>query len=135
VKRRDDWPQRLAAAFAAARGRVFAEGEHDCCLHAADCIEAVTGVDLAARWRGAYATQADGMALTGVRSLAALPRKLGLEAVAPALAHRGDVALARVGGTGRDRPTLMVFDGAQLRGPCGQTAPRSAALRAWKVGW
>jgi len=51
VSRPPDWPERLLAALAAARDRPFRWGEHDCCLFAADLIEAVTGVDPAAAFR------------------------------------------------------------------------------------
>lgn len=35
-------------------------GQHDCCLFGAGAIEALTGVDIAAEWRGRYTTLAGG---------------------------------------------------------------------------
>ena len=134
--RRHDWPARLAATIAAGQTRDFRYGEHDCCLFAADCIAAVLGDDPAAAWRGRYATEAQGLAVAGVRTLLGLPRKIGLPRVDPAHALRGDIALAhglrRLNDRVR-RPMLLVVDGAWLRGPAGVSAERGFALRAWRV--
>lgn len=53
-----DWPQRLWAAVHERRASPYAWGALDCCLYSADLIEAVTGVDLAAGFRGTYADEA-----------------------------------------------------------------------------
>jgi hypothetical protein len=132
--RRPDWPERLSAVFVAARGRAFEYGVHDCGLFAADCVEALTGTDPAAVWRGRYATQAEFLALAGVRSLSGIARRI-FAPVPVSLAWRGDLALAPLGAPvrGRPAPTLMVFDGALLRGPCGAIAVAGQAIRAWRV--
>lgn len=49
--RRLDWPERLAQALAEAQSRTFSEVDY-CVLFAADCIEAMTGEDPAADYRG-----------------------------------------------------------------------------------
>lgn len=54
--RRLNWHQHLAQTLQAAMTRPFSWGEHDCCLFAADCVQAVTGVDVAADFRGTYTT-------------------------------------------------------------------------------
>jgi hypothetical protein len=134
--RRDDWLERLADALAAAQTRAHAPGEHDCALNVADAIAAMTDVDIAARWRGRYTSEAEGMALLatelGTKTLAGA-MSAHLKPVHPAFAERGDVALAMVGGAAGDAPTLMVFDGEWLRGPAGALASRDKAVRAWKV--
>ena len=134
--RRHDWPERLIAVIEASAARAFAPGVHDCGTFAADCIEAVTGQDVAADWRGAYDDQAAGLALAGVRSVVALPEKVGLTPVPTALARRGDIAIAAVGPVidGVPALALAVFDGAWLVGPCGVRVPRDLARRAWSVG-
>jgi hypothetical protein len=124
-----DWSPRLTAVFVAARGRTFVYGEHDCCIFAADCVLAVTGRDVAADWRGRYATWDGGMRLAKARSVATLARRL-FKPVMPSMAWRGDIAAVRLG---RKDFGLMVFDGAYLRGGAGTIAARSEALKAWRV--
>lgn len=62
MKRLPDWNARLAAVVEAARGRPFAYGRHDCALFAADAVEAMTGEDPAAAFRGRYGTAFEGCA-------------------------------------------------------------------------
>lgn len=57
VKRRPDWPERLAELIAERRERRFEWGIHDCCMFAADAVKAMTGHDPAAPFRGTYASQ------------------------------------------------------------------------------
>ena len=135
MTRRPDWAERLAATIEAAHGRAVEPSRHDCGLFVADCILAMTGVDVAADWRGRYGAFSQGLALAGVRSVVGLPRKAGFAPVNPALAHRGDVAVARVGPIvgGKPQLALAVFDGAWLVGPQGARVPRTLALRAWRV--
>jgi hypothetical protein len=132
--RLDDWQERLSAVLEDARTREFAYGEHDCCTHAADCIVAVTGRDVAAAWRGRYETQEAGLALARTKSLAQLARRF-FRPIPPVLAHRGDVALAPIGERigNRRAPMLLVFDHALLRGPAGVAVPRELAVKAWRV--
>ena len=52
------WRTRELPAFIAARlAQPFAWGLNDCCLLAADAVEAITGVDIAAEFRGRYRSQ------------------------------------------------------------------------------
>ena len=52
IKRRPDWPEKLAAFIETRRERVFSWGEQDCALLAADAVLEMTGVDLASGLRG-----------------------------------------------------------------------------------
>lgn len=54
-----DWQPRLRAWLRSISGPIR-PGRHDCCLFGAGAIEAQTGVDLAAEWRGRYTTFAGG---------------------------------------------------------------------------
>ncbi len=56
ITRVPDWRVRLYAALEGHRGHAFQWGSHDCALLAADAVLAMTGVDLAAPFRGRYAT-------------------------------------------------------------------------------
>ena len=137
-----DWQARLSAELAASQARAFDYGAHDCCIFAADCILAVTGRDVAADWRGRYATERDGLALARVKSLAQLAGRF-FKPVQPIFARRGDVAIAPVGGRvgNRRAPMLLVVDHALLIGPAGacvaeiERTPWRAhpAVRCWRV--
>lgn len=102
-----DWQLRLAELIAQRSAQPFAWGERDCCLWAADAVQAVTGVDLAAGLRGTYDS-----ALSAGRVLRASPldtlaaAALGQE-VLPALAQPGDIGLM----LGEAGPTLVVEAG------------------------
>lgn len=58
MTRCEDWHARLAAYVFDAGRTPFAYGSHDCALFAAGAVEAMTGTDLAAGWRGIYRTLA-----------------------------------------------------------------------------
>ena len=90
-----DWRVRLTEYLGQVSRRTFRPGVHDCALFAAGAVEAMTGIDPAASWRGSYRSIADGVkALRGagfgdhLELVAAL-----LEPVAPALARVGDIAV------------------------------------------
>lgn len=94
MTRLPDWPTRLAAFIEARRVRAFSWGESDCCLFVCDAIEAMTGTDPGARWRGLYASEKGARRVLrdngGVSGIATL--LLGAP-VPPALAGRGDVMM------------------------------------------
>lgn len=58
-----NWETRLASYLARVSREGFAWGRHDCALFAAGGVEAVTGVDPAAAWRGRYGSLAEGLRL------------------------------------------------------------------------
>lgn len=94
MERLEDWPARLVEFIEARRERAFCWAESDCCLFVCDAIEAMTGADPGARWRGLYASERGARRVLrdngGVAGIATLV--LGA-AVPPALAGRGDVVL------------------------------------------
>lgn len=138
IVRKPDWEAQLAAYLEPLRARPFAWGTHDCCAFAAGAVQAMTGVDPMPEFRGRYSS-ARGSALAlrrfGAGTLAAtLDGKIA--AVAPALAHRGDVVmsagllgiclgpvLVAVGSEGA-RDGLVLFARADWQEP-----------RAWHVGF
>ena len=58
-----DWEHRLTQYVSRVAREGFAYGRHDCALFAAGGVEAVTGTDPAAAWRGRYTTLAEGLRL------------------------------------------------------------------------
>lgn len=89
-----DWQQRLIAVIKAAEMRPFLWGEHDCCLFAADCAQAMCGEDFAADFRGSYGTEtgAKKAILRGGGTLEKVFAKY-LDEVPVKLARRGDIAI------------------------------------------
>ena len=132
-ERRPDWQARFAALCLARQHQPFAWGSHDCCLWAADAVQALTGLDFAAEHRGLYA-DAEGAArllhrLGGVGSIAAAV--LGAP-VPVSRATVGDVLLLQQDG----RKALGVCNGsaALAAGPQGLAVlGMDTALAAWKV--
>ncbi len=55
-----DWQTRLHRYLCAARHSPMRPGIHDCCLFGAGAVQAQTGIDLAAAYRGRYSTFAGG---------------------------------------------------------------------------
>lgn len=129
--RRDDWPERLAAAIEDARDRPFEWGQHDCSTWAMDVVAAMTGQD-GPDWRGKYRTEigaARHLKKLGHDSLfAGVCDVLGPPLATHKIAQRGDIVIAN--------DALGVCIGAQLLQVAedGLTAcPMAAANWAWRV--
>jgi hypothetical protein len=56
LDRLPDWRARLGHHGRASARCPFAWGAHDCALFAAGAVQAITGLDIAAEWRGRYTT-------------------------------------------------------------------------------
>lgn len=131
--RLEDWPERMVSFIEARRERPFSWGTSDCALFVCDAVEAITGVDPAARWRGMYGSEKGARRLMrdngGIRGLADMAFGQG---VPPALAGRGDAVLV-------DTPTgeaLALCLGGKLaaQGASGiEFLPTSAGKAAWKI--
>lgn len=125
-----DWRPRLVAYLAEVRTRPFAYGTHDCALFAAGAVEAMTGHDLAAEFRGRYASLKEGLKLAKGSHLQILRQHF--EPVPTAFAAVGDLAL--IGEVGF--PALGIFEGEMilvLREDGLGLISRAAATQAWKV--
>lgn len=92
-----DWDRRLRLAIEAARDRQFRWGRHDCCLFAADLVQAMTGWDPAESLRGTYASEIEAAHIINGRGGIAevVSELLATEPFKPAKAQRGDVVLLR----------------------------------------
>ncbi|MGO4815256.1 hypothetical protein AB4156_37720 [Cupriavidus sp. 2MCAB6] len=133
MQRLEDWPTRLAEFIEARHERVFSWGDSDCSLFVCDAIEAMTGADPGARWRGLYSSEKgarrvlrDNGGVSGIASLV-----LG-SPVPVALAGRGDVVLVD---TPHGEALALCLGG--LIAAQGQEGiefhPMTAAKAAWKV--
>lgn len=130
--RRVNWHQYLAQTLQAAMTRPFSWGEHDCCLFAADCVQAMTGTDPAAEFRGTYRTAvgAKKAILARAVSLTALIDEV-LPRVDARLVQRGDVVLF----DGPQGETLgIVWHGAVWAVGARGAGPVEAEIKlAWRV--
>lgn len=109
-----DWELRLSQLVTQRLAMPFAWGENDCVLFAADCIEAMTGIDPVAKLRGQWANQGEAVrAIARVGGLNAAVDALGLPSIAPLFTQRGDLVLHRRDGT----DALAICVGGQLAGP------------------
>ena len=127
-----DWHNRLIAVIRAAEKRPFLWGEHDCCLFAADCAEAMTGDNFADGWRGTYdsETGAKKALLRGGGSLEKVLIKY-LDEVPVKMAQRGDIAVVENGDT---RCAGVIYGGAVwVPGEEGLVCLRIKPLSTWRV--
>ena len=127
-----DWHNRLIAVIRAAEKRPFLWGEHDCCLFAADCAEAMTGDNFADGWRGTYdsVTGAKKALLRGGGSLEKVLTKY-LDEVPVKMAQRGDIAVVENAGT---RCAGVIYGGVVwVPGETGLVCLRIKPLSTWRV--
>jgi hypothetical protein len=134
--RKPDWEARLAAYLEPLRLRHFEWGLHDCCTFAGGAVEAMTGVDPMAEFRGKYRSAPSSIRVLKTIGAGNLERTLDskFEPVPPALAQRGDIvmhggllgvclgAVAVCVGRGGDREGLLLFSRTEWIEP-----------RAWRV--
>jgi len=133
ITRSADWPLLLDALIYSRLHTPFRWGAHDCCLFAADCIQAMTGADPARKLRGLtvrrsmrFVKDCGGMVGLAIHFLGAPTRGDS--------ARVGDIVAIPAGGrvllavcTGRDRVVAP--------GPMGLSSiALKSALCAWRVG-
>lgn len=127
-----DWQKRLVTVIKAAEKRPFSWGQHDCCLFAADCVEAMCGEDFATEFRGNYNSET-GAKKALLRGGGSLERVLArfLDEVNPSLIQRGDVAVVENAG----RRCAGVFYGGSVwvPGDNGLVGLSGNLLSAWRV--
>ena len=110
--RRPDWRNCLTAYLAQVARLPFRPGRHDCALFAAGAVEAMTGIDLAAEFRGGYRTLTEGFVALGAAGFVdhVTFTASHFDEVAPAFAQVGDVAVMPADGV--DAAALGIVQGA-----------------------
>lgn len=148
LRRLPGWEARLEAMLLRAEGRDFSWGECDCCLLAADAVQALTGHDPAADWRGLYRSRKEAsvrlVTVYGTADLAILATEMLGAEIPLGQARRGDIAAVPVA---RQRAFGGVMLGVVEAGgrvacltPGGQPGGGlkmfglDVARHAWKVG-
>lgn len=143
MERLPDWEDRLHAFVEANWSRPFAWGQWDCILMACSAVEAMTGTDPAAEYRGRY-TDKEG-AMLALRELGKGTLIRTMNDVFPrrpvGRARRGDLVMFDgAAGVCMGAPALFVGEerlaeaaGVRMREGL-ISIPRSAWSRAWSVG-
>ncbi len=141
LTRKPDWQTALDCFLVAHRQTQFLYGRMDCCLFVCDAILAMTGVDVAAPFRGRYASRKQAMriveAFTGRASVAAIAELMcsdhGMPEVPLRSAQRGDVVLIER----RCDYSLGVIDLTSRLAVPAETGflriPLTQGCRAWRV--
>lgn len=144
--KREHWLTQEFHDFLVARRTVpFAWGTNDCAIFAADAIEAITGTDIAAEFRGKYTNELG--ALRAVKEIAGgveladatayCARKYGLEQYDyPLLAKRGDLVVVR-NSDGAEITGVIGLDGRYVLSPGDEglvQLPITSVVMAWSLG-
>lgn len=124
--------ERFEALLRERKAAPFEWGRNDCCMFAADCVQAITGADLAADLRGEYSTaQQAARVLAQLGGIEAAAARAGDE-IPPLCAAWGDIGLVTL----EDRQLLAVCTGMNWVAPAAAgLAVRSLpeAAKAWRV--
>lgn len=130
--RTTNWQAALSAFLAARRDAPFEWGSNDCCLFAADAVQAMTGSDHAAELRG-YGSALEAARLIEARGgLERIASDALGEPVAPVFASVGDVVL--IENEGRDLLALCNGTTALAPGELGMAVlSMDAAKATWRV--
>ena len=134
LKRTKGWEDRFTSLVQSRLREPFAWGGQDCCLWAADCVQALTGIDPAESLRGTYSTALEAARIVtelgGLEAIvtAALGEPLG----GPLFASVGDIGIVETNG----RQSLAVCNGAHWLAPSDGgmvPVPLELAATAWRV--
>lgn len=138
LTRLPDWRSRLAAEMDRQRRDPHAWGSHDCALGlAAGAVEAISGVDVAAPWRGRYTTPLGAARLLrkggfdGVGDMVASV----LPEIATAFANVGDIGVIDADGPVPEALCVVDFSGLIVMTESGHgRRAREDMRRAFRVG-
>jgi hypothetical protein len=120
----------LSAYVAAKEREPFAWGSNDCVMMVAGAVEAITGVDHAAEFRGRYSSMAAAKRIAGKSLLEFVSDRF--EKIHPSEAFDGDIAALRQGREWAFGIFIGPFIYAQTKQGMG-ILPRSAAKAAFRV--
>ncbi|MBX3580842.1 MAG: hypothetical protein KF810_02960 [Rhizobiaceae bacterium] len=137
LTRLPDWQLRLAAVTTRCLETPSEWGSSDCILKAADAVEAVTGVDLAAEFRGAYSTETGAAKILRQRGCENVEQLLDqmFEPVGRLMAQRGDlVSIEEDGAIAAGFVTEYGVCVATPRGSAFRPQTSLAIRKAYRVG-
>lgn len=130
----NNWQVVFEATVKANQTKKFAYGTHDCCLWAANCAKALTGVDYAEPWRGKYTDKvsADAFVKAGGGLEAMVTSTTKIQPLNPLYANVGDIVLAVSNAT----EMLGICNGDSFLAPSATklvAMPMSLATKVWKI--
>ena len=144
MNRFPDWPERLQRFLERRQEQRFKWGVQDCALFACDAVVEMTGVDLAADFRGQYSTAHSARRAIKIFAhggLADVAEKVAgkhhIAEVEVALAQRGDIALVEMEEGDPFPYALVVVMIGHLVGPAHrgvERLPLSRIRRVWAIG-
>jgi hypothetical protein len=142
LTRLPDWQSRLQSCLDSRRAAAFQYGIFDCCLFSCDCVEAMTGHDMAAWFRGRYSTRKQALELvrerTGHPSVKAIAEYAAAECemrpVGILMAQRGDMVLVGKGSKAVLGIVSLLGTDVMCQGTSGITRVAfEHAVAAWRV--
>jgi len=150
LTRHEQWETKLHQSIETHKAKPFAWGEHDCAISVCNHVLAMTGIDLAADFRGKYSSEEAAFhaiqriwqgATTLEQVVEQLAAKHSIPEIKPQYAQRGDVVLLDnpSPSTGLNRQALGIvhLNGHHVivTGPDGLRLLRLAHVRrAWRIG-
>ena len=127
-----DWQSRFDAFLRESRDKQFAWGSWDCCLWVGGALQSMTGVDLAAPFRGRYSSRVEGRKLLHeAGGVEAIFFSAGMPEIPVTHARRGDVVMFRktlIGIVALNGMDALVIGEKGLT-----TTPKDTAIKAWHV--
>lgn len=135
MNRLENWRPTFLSVITAHRPHPFEWGLHDCAILSADAVFAVTGLDLAATYRGHYSTKqgAREILLAHGHQTAVDPVAMRFQEIHPSQCVVGDLAVVET----RYGPATAPVVGAELaaysRAGVLGSVPLSAAKRAFRI--
>ena len=142
MERRENWEHFLDEFIFKRQNSTFQYGSNDCGLFVADCVERITGVDIAEEFRGRYSTKNGCYQLLkefsggGVdETFQKLSKSYGFHEINTNYAGRGDIVL--VEGEMGDAVGIVDMTGEQVAIPARKGLiyfPMIAIIKAWRVG-
>lgn len=145
MQRVNNWATRLHLLIESSQAVTFAWGQHDCGLFLARAIREMTGVDVAAAYRGTYSTEAGAEAifLSGFSDLGAFAASIavanGMPEIDPvAYARRGDAVWVDNSTPGNPSPYgalgVVGLDG-RFAICMGSAGVKRVHMHRWKRAW
>lgn len=140
IKKFPDWEERFIKVLEELRTTEYEYGTHDCCISVANCVLAITGVDLASEFRGYNSEKEAGAFKKTHKGVLGIAKKImkdySCEEVPRLFAQRGDIVLIKSVEVGMvagivDLSGRRILTAAKIGW---HTWPLEAAQRAWRLG-